>query len=80
MRLVVSLPALLRAVAPAHAAETRTSSEGHVPRPAAAVAQLAWLAGIRTGGGIGGATAAEGHSPSVGGSAGECLVRHARVD
>ena len=62
MRLVVSLLALLLAAAPAHAAETLSAPEGHVPPPAT-VAQLAWLAGIWTGEGIGGAQATEVDSP-----------------
>ena len=66
MRLVVSLLALF-AAATGHAAETRTAPEGHVPPPATA-AQLAWLAGIWTGEGIGGAPATEVYSPPSGGS------------
>jgi hypothetical protein len=67
MRFIVSLLALLLAAAPAHAAETRTASEGHVPPPAT-VAQLAWLCGIWTGEGIGGAKATEAYSPPGAGS------------
>jgi hypothetical protein len=67
MRPVVSLLALLLAAAPAHAAETRTAPEGHVPPPAT-VAQLDWLSGIWTGEGIGGAQATEVYSPPGAGS------------
>lgn len=68
MRFVVSLLALvLTAAAPAHAAETRTAPEGHVPPPAT-VAQLGWLAGTWTGEGIGGAPATEVYSPPGAGS------------
>jgi hypothetical protein len=67
MRLVVSLLAALLAFAPAHAAETRTAGEDHVP-PSATVAELGWLAGIWTGEGIGGAKATEVYSPPGAGS------------
>jgi hypothetical protein len=67
MRFAISLLALLLAAAPAQAAETRAAPEGHVP-PAATVAQLAWLAGIWTGEGIGGARATEVYSPPGAGS------------
>lgn len=66
MRGIVSLLALFLATT-AHAAETRTAPEGHVPPPAT-VAQLDWLAGIWTGEGIGGAPATEVYSPASGGS------------
>jgi hypothetical protein len=66
MRWIVSLLALFLATT-AHAAETRTAPEGHVPPPAK-VAQLGWLAGIWTGEGIGGAPATEVYSPPGGGS------------
>ncbi len=66
MRLIVSLLALFLATA-AHAAETRTAPEGHIP-PCARAEQLDWLAGIWAGEGIGGAPATEVYSPPGGGS------------
>jgi len=74
MRLAISLLALLLATAPAHAAETRTAPEGHVPPPAT-VAQLDWLAGIWAGEGIGGAKATEVYSPPGAGSVGGHFVQ-----
>ena len=66
--------ALLLAAAQAHAAETRTAPEGHVPPPAT-VAQLDWLAGIWAGEGIGGAKVTEVYSPPGAGSVGGHFVQ-----
>ena len=66
MRWIVSVLVLVFAAA-AHAGETRSAPEGHVPPPAT-VAQLEWLTGSWTGEGIGGAPATEVYSPPGGGS------------
>lgn len=67
MRPLVSLLAVLLLAAPAQAAETRISPEGHAPPPAT-VEGLDWLTGHWAGEGIDGAPAQEVYSAPAGGS------------